>query len=126
MIYLTYAMPEEAPRCPLPTGCEVVLTGIGKALAMSQLAKALLRAQADMVISVGFCGGLNGTPQGAMVMPDRTLQWDLFPWTTSGRVGRGTVTRCWRRWISARAIFRPRSGREVFSCHFLGDRVWGA
>ena len=78
MIYLTYAMPEEAPRCPLPTGCEVVLTGIGKALAMSQLAKALLRAHADMVISVGFCGGLNGTPQGAMVMPDRTLQWDLF------------------------------------------------
>ncbi|MCC5850706.1 MAG: hypothetical protein JJU29_21675 [Verrucomicrobia bacterium] len=78
MIYVTYAMPEEAPRCALPTGCEAVVTGIGKVLAVSQLAKAVLRTRAEMVISVGFCGGLNGTPQGAMVMPDRTRQWDLF------------------------------------------------
>lgn len=78
MIYLTYAMPEEAPRCTLPAGCEAVVTGIGKVLAVSQLAKALLREPAEMVISVGFCGGLNGTPQGAMVMADRTQQWDLF------------------------------------------------
>jgi nucleoside phosphorylase len=62
MIYVTYAMPEEAPRGALPAGCEAVVTGIGKVLAVSQLAMALLREPAEMVISVGFCGGLNGTP----------------------------------------------------------------
>jgi adenosylhomocysteine nucleosidase len=77
MKYVTYAMPEEAPRCSLPPGCEAVVTGIGKVLAVSQLAKAMLREPAEMVISVGFCGGLNGTPQGAVVMAERTQQWDL-------------------------------------------------
>lgn len=78
MIYITYAMPEEAPRGKLPEGVQAVQTGIGKVLAVSQLSKALLREPAELVISVGFCGGINGTPQGAMVMANETRQWDLF------------------------------------------------
>jgi nucleoside phosphorylase len=77
MIYITYAMPEEAPRCALPANAQAIQTGIGKVLAVSHLCKALLKEPAEMVISVGFCGGLNGTPQGAMVMANETLQWDL-------------------------------------------------
>lgn len=94
MLYVTYAMPEEAPRISLPTGCKAVVTGIGKVLAVSQLAKALLREPAEMVISVGFCGGLNGTPQGAMVMPDRTRQWDLFLNIPDIPLGHGYAMHC--------------------------------
>lgn len=94
MIYVTYAMPEEAPRGSLPTGCEAVVTGIGKVLAVSQLAKALLRKPAEMVISVGFCGGLNGTPQGAMIMADYTRQWDLFLNIPDIPLGHGYAMHC--------------------------------
>lgn len=78
MIYVTYAMPEEAPRGNFPDNVRCIQTGIGKVLAVSQLTKALLREKADLVISTGFCGGLNGSPQGAMVMTRETLQWDLY------------------------------------------------
>ena len=77
MIYITYAMPEEAPRGELPANAQAIQTGIGKVLAVSKLAKALLKEPAEMVISVGFCGGINGTPQEAMVMANETRQWDL-------------------------------------------------
>lgn len=94
MIYITYAMPEEHPRISLPAGCETVLTGIGKVLAVSQLTRALLRNPAEMVISVGFCGGLNGTTQGAMVMPTRTQQWDLFLNVPGIPLGHGYAMHC--------------------------------
>lgn len=77
MIYVTYAMPEEAPRGELPENTQAIQTGIGKVLAVSKLTKAMLIEPAEMVISVGFCGGLNGTPQEAMVMANETRQWDL-------------------------------------------------
>ncbi|WFB36695.1 hypothetical protein P3T73_02830 [Kiritimatiellota bacterium B12222] len=77
MIYVTYAMPEEVPFGKLPDNCRSIQTGIGKVLAVSQLCKAMLEEPAEMLISVGFCGGLNGTPQGAMVMASETQQWDL-------------------------------------------------
>lgn len=78
MIALTYAMPEEAPRCPLPDSVIPVRTGIGKTLAVCRLARLLPGRKIDMILSVGFCGGLNGTPQGAIVLPDNTRQWDLY------------------------------------------------
>lgn len=77
MIYVTYAMPEEVPRIQLPSGTATIQTGIGKVLALSKLSQAMLNTPADMVISVGFCGGLNGSPQGAIVLANETLQWDL-------------------------------------------------
>ncbi len=78
MIYITYAMPEEAPRGELPDNVQAIQTGIGKVLAVSKLSKAMLNEPAEMVISVGFCGGINGTPQEAMVMANETRQWDLY------------------------------------------------
>lgn len=78
MIVLTYAMPEEKPRCPLPPEVIPVRTGIGKSLAVCRVAALLRDHPVDMILSVGFCGGLNGTPQAAMVMPTDTRQWDLF------------------------------------------------
>ena len=78
MIYVTYAMPEEAPRIDLPPEIGTIQTGIGKVLAVSNLCKAMLQKPARMVISVGFCGGLNGTAQGSMVMATETRQWDLY------------------------------------------------
>lgn len=94
MIYITYAMPEEKPRRRLPDTCELVATGIGKVLAVSQLAKAMLRKPAELIISTGFCGGLNGTPQGAMVMPGRTHQWDLYLNDLDIPLGHGYAMRC--------------------------------
>ena len=78
MIALTYAMPEEKPRCELPDSVVPVQTGIGKTLAVCRVAALLREHPLDMIVSVGFCGGLNGTPQAAMVLPTDTRQWDLF------------------------------------------------
>ncbi len=76
-VLLTHAMPEEAPRCELPSHVIPVLTGIGKALSVTRLALAVAQHTPAAILNVGFCGGLNGTPQGAIVLPTETLQWDL-------------------------------------------------
>jgi adenosylhomocysteine nucleosidase len=78
MIAVTYAMPEEKPRCSLPDSAVLVRTGIGKTLAVSRVAALLRDHPIDMIVSVGFCGGLNGTPQEAMVLATDTRQWDLY------------------------------------------------
>ena len=78
MIVVTHAMPEEQPRCSLPNHAMIVQTGIGKTLAISRVASLLPHHDVEMIVSVGFCGGLNGTPQESMVMATDTRQWDLY------------------------------------------------
>jgi nucleoside phosphorylase len=94
MIILTYAMPEEKPRYDLPSSCCAVLTGIGKVLAVSQVVKQIRTADVEMIISVGFCGGLNGTPQGSLIQPDRTHQWDLYLNDLDIPLGHGYAMHC--------------------------------
>lgn len=77
MILITFAMPEEKPHIPWRDDVVAVQTGIGKVLAVSQVAKHL-HHPIDLIISVGFCGGLNGTQQGELVLANATRQWDLF------------------------------------------------
>jgi len=77
MILITYAMPEEKPLVPWSDAVVPVCTGIGKVLAVSQVAKYLPNG-IDLMISTGFCGGLNGSKQGQLVMPTSTWQWDLY------------------------------------------------
>ena len=93
MILVTYAMPEEKP--PLAWSDEVVpvCTGIGKVLAVSQVAKHL-QSPIDLIISTGFCGGLNGTKQGEFVMPTSTRQWDLFLGDLEVPLGHGYAMHC--------------------------------
>ena len=76
MILVTFAMPEEKPRIEWTGSVVAVQTGIGKVLAVSQVAKHLQKP-IDLIISVGFCGGLNGSQQGDMVLAHSTRQWDL-------------------------------------------------
>jgi len=77
MILVTYAMPEEEPRLAWTPELVPVQTGIGKVLSVSRVARIIAQERVEKIISVGFCGGLNGTPQGAIVQADRVRQWDL-------------------------------------------------
>lgn len=124
MIYVTYAMPEEAPRCILPENARAIQTGIGKVLAISQLTKAMLQAPADIVISVGFCGGLNGTPQGAMVMANETRQWDLYL-DAPIPLGHGYAMHCPLRLpeISLKTVPHPLRGRIITGDRFVDRSV---
>lgn|GEM_PF-1201897 len=93
-LLVTYAMPEEAPRCHLPSTCRQIVTGIGKVLAVSRVARAVCEQRPDLILSLGFCGGLNGTRQGDMVVPDRTRQWDLTLNDLDIPLGHGYAMHC--------------------------------
>jgi adenosylhomocysteine nucleosidase len=93
MILVTYAMPEEKPQLNWSRNVVPVCTGIGKVLAVSQVAKHLA-SPIDLLISVGFCGGLNGTRQGQLVMPTTTRQWDLFLSDLDLPLGHGYAMHC--------------------------------
>ena len=94
MIAVTYAMPEEKPRGEMPENVLLIQTGIGKVLAVSQVAKHLRTTPIEMIVSVGFCGGLNGTPQGALVQADTTEQWDLYLNDLDIPLGHGYAMHC--------------------------------
>jgi len=94
MIAVTYAMPEEVPRGEMPDNVLLIQTGIGKVLAVSQVAKYLRDTPIEMIMSVGFCGGLNGTPQGALVQADHTEQWDLYLNDLDIPLGHGYAMHC--------------------------------
>ncbi len=94
MIAVTYAMPEEKPRGEIPDNVLLIQTGIGKVLAVSQVAAHLRDTPIEMIVSVGFCGGLNGTPQGALVQADTTEQWDLYLNDLDIPLGHGYAMHC--------------------------------
>jgi len=124
MIYVTYAMPEEAPRVELPSGALAIQTGIGKVLALSKLTQAILNEPADMLISVGFCGGINGTPQGAMVMATETRQWDLYL-DAPIPLGHGYAMHCPMQLpeISLDSVSHPIRGRIITGDRFVDSTV---
>ncbi|MDF3128741.1 hypothetical protein P0Y35_05990 [Kiritimatiellaeota bacterium B1221] len=124
MIYITYAMPEEAPRGELPANARAIQTGIGKVLAVSKLTKAMVREPAEMVISVGFCGGINGTPQGAMVMASETRQWDLYL-HESIPLGHDYAMHCPMRLpeITLNSVPHPVRGRMITGDRFVDSTV---
>jgi nucleoside phosphorylase len=93
MILVTYAMPEEKPRIPWSDTLVPVQTGIGKVLAVSQVARHLNK-NINLIISVGFCGGLNGTRQRQMVMPTAARQWDLYLGDLEIPLGHGYGMHC--------------------------------
>jgi nucleoside phosphorylase len=81
-------MPEERPRIEWNEDVIPVQTGIGKVLAVSQVAKQL-HHPIDLILSVGFCGGLNGTKQGDLVLANCARQWDLYPGDLDIPLGHG-------------------------------------
>ncbi len=124
-IALTHAMPEETPRCPLPDHCIPVVTGIGKVLAVARVARLLADGPLDMILSVGFCGGLNGTPQGALVLPDETRQWDLHLNDLDIPLGHGYAMHCPLRLprIESGSISDPVRGRIISGDRFVDSTV---
>jgi adenosylhomocysteine nucleosidase len=124
MIYVTYAMPEEAPRVELPSGALAIQTGIGKVLALSKLTQAMLKEPADMVISIGFCGGLNGTAQGSMVMATETQQWDLYL-DAPIPLGHGYAMHCPMQLpeINLNSVSNPIRGRIITGDRFVDSTV---
>jgi adenosylhomocysteine nucleosidase len=124
MIYVTYAMPEEAPRVDLPPGALAIQTGIGKVLAVTKLSQAILKEPAEMVISVGFCGGLNGTPQGSMVMASETRQWDLYL-DAPIPLGHGYAMHCPMQLaeIEVKSVPNPVCGRIISGDRFVDSTV---
>lgn len=93
-ILITYAMPEERPLCDLPDSCTLLQTGIGKVLSVVKTAQAILDTRPDILFSVGFCGGLNGTRQGTLVLPEMTRQWDFFLAIPNVPIGHGYENHC--------------------------------
>ncbi len=94
MILISYAMPEEKPRGDFPSSCRFVQTGIGKVLAIAQVAKAILEERPTLLISTGFCGGLNGSPQGALIQASSTHQWDFYLGDLDVPIGHGYGMHC--------------------------------
>jgi adenosylhomocysteine nucleosidase len=125
MILLSYAMPEEAPRCPIPTHCRRVLTGIGKVLAVTQIAKAICERRPELIVNVGFCGGLNGSAQGALVLPSETRQWDLDLRPLDLPLGHGYAMHCPLRLprVDLRALPNPVCGRIISGDRFVDSSV---
>ena len=126
MILVTYAMPEEAPRLQVPDHVQLVQTGIGKVLAATQLARAVSQAEpVEMVVSVGFCGGLNGTEQGTLVMPDTTCQWDLWLDHLDIPLGHGYAMQCPLALpqVELNAVPKPRRGLMITGDRFVDRTV---
>ena len=124
-IALTHAMPEETPRCLLPDHCIPVVTGIGKVLAVARVARLLTDGPLDMILSVGFCGGLNGTPQGALVLADETRQWDLHLNDLDIPLGHGYAMHCPLRLprIELDSISDPVRGPIISGDRFVDSTV---
>ncbi len=91
---ITYAMPIEKPVCPLPSECRLLETGIGKVLSTVKAAQAIHEDRPDLIISAGFCGGLNGSPQGSLVLARETRQWDFFLNIPGIDIGHGYQNHC--------------------------------
>lgn len=125
MIAVTYAMPEEVPRGHFPDSVRLIQTGIGKVLAVSQVAKHLRETSIEMIVSVGFCGGLNGTPQGAMVQADRTEQWDLYLNDLDIPLGHGYAMHCPLKLphVSLESVPSPLKGTLISGDRFVDRTV---
>jgi adenosylhomocysteine nucleosidase len=93
-ILITHAMPVEKPVCSLPSSCRVLETGIGKVLSTVKTAQAVADNRPDLIISVGFCGGLNGSSQGSLVLARETRQWDFYLAIPGIEIGHGYENHC--------------------------------
>lgn len=93
-VLITHAMPEERPTCALPSGCSLLETGIGKVLSVVKTAQAIHEERPDFIFSVGFCGGLNGTAQGSLVLAQETRQWDFYLAIPTIPIGHGYQNHC--------------------------------
>ncbi|MCC5845468.1 MAG: 5'-methylthioadenosine/S-adenosylhomocysteine nucleosidase [Verrucomicrobia bacterium] len=93
-VLITHAMPIEKPVCTLPPGCRVLETGIGKVLSTVKTAQAIQADRPDLILSVGFCGGLNGSGQGSLILARETRQWDFFLAIPGIAIGHGYQNHC--------------------------------
>lgn len=93
-ILITYAMPVEKPVCQLPASCRLLETGIGKVLSTVKTAQAVAEDRPDLIISVGFCGGLNGSAQGSLILARETRQWDFYLAIPTIAIGHGYQNHC--------------------------------
>lgn len=124
MILVTFAMPEEKPHIEWNENVLPVQTGIGKVLAVSQVAKHL-HQPVELIISVGFCGGLNGTRQGDLVLASSARQWDLFLGDLDIPLGHGYAMHAPVSWpeISLEGIPEPRRGMIISGDRFVDRSV---
>lgn len=93
-ILITHAMPEEKPACALPDNCRLLETGIGKVLSVVKTAQAIDQQRPDLIFSVGFCGGLNGSRQGKLILGTEARQWDFFLAIPTIPIGHGYQNHC--------------------------------
>lgn len=93
-ILITHAMAVEKPVCSLPKSCRVLETGIGKVLSTVKTARAVTEIRPDLIISVGFCGGLNGSAQGSLILARETRQWDFYLAIPGIEIGHGYENHC--------------------------------
>lgn len=93
-ILITHAMAVEKPSVQLPGACSVIETGIGKVLSTVKTARAVMASRPDLMVSVGFCGGLNGSRQGDLILATETRQWDFFLAVPGIPVGHGYENHC--------------------------------
>jgi adenosylhomocysteine nucleosidase len=83
---VTFAVPEEAApfRRRKRTDMQVIVTGMGAEAARRGFIDAIENDQPELVVTSGFCGGLNPSLERGMVVVDRESEADLLTIAETG------------------------------------------